>query len=63
MQTYTLSAIGVRDTVYGDLTNAVIRAKRLDGEYQRIGGVTIEDETGSIVAIVDNDVVEYWDEI
>ena len=62
MQTYTLSAIGVTDTVYGDLTRAVVRAKRLDGEYQRIGGVTIEDESGSIVAIVDNDVVEYWNE-
>jgi hypothetical protein len=62
MQTYTLSAIGVTETVTGDLTNAVVRAKRLDGEYQRIGGVAIEDETGSIVAIVDNDVVEYWNE-
>jgi hypothetical protein len=63
MQTYTLSAIGVTETVTGDLTRAVIRAKRLDNEYQRIGGVTIEDSTGSIVAIVDNDVVEYWDEV
>jgi hypothetical protein len=55
--TYHLNAIGVATIFTGTLNEAIAEAKRLDEEYQRFGGVDIEDEDGNAIANVNNDVV------
>ena len=52
---YTLTAIGVTQTIKGTLNDAIRTARKIDREYQRAFGVTISDSTGEVVATVEDD--------
>jgi hypothetical protein len=56
-QSFTLTAIGVKETIVGTLADAIAAAVTLDEQYQRFGGVTIESD-GEVLGSVEDGVAD-----